>query len=227
MPTFDIVILINWVGSGLIGFLFGVATTWVTFRFERKRDDIAWKREKEKLYIQFLHDKELLILEFEQKTKELEEQLQQQQIEHIRKDILKGVDNPIQAIRDLENMRERLTQLFAKIDEIEQIGKPQKSQAVYEGKGEVIVLDKRFGFFREFREKYKHLDIIVTSVISLALSWLFMKLLLWLYLLIPEPIKSVVDFILAALGLIIFVVIVLSLIMGVWILFEYNVLNRK
>lgn len=35
--------------SGLIAFIFGTLSTWLTYRNERKRDDILWEREKEKL----------------------------------------------------------------------------------------------------------------------------------------------------------------------------------
>ncbi len=73
MPSLDISTLVNWMVSGFIGLIFGLVTAWVTHRYQRKRDDIAWEREKEKLQEQFEHEKRLLELQFQQRLKELEE----------------------------------------------------------------------------------------------------------------------------------------------------------
>jgi hypothetical protein len=103
MTNFDLPILINWLASGFIGFIFGIAGTWVTYRYERMRDDIAWKREKEKLERQFEQDKLLLEIQFQQKLKEIEQQLSQKQSTEIRQELLRGVDNPGKALQELRD----------------------------------------------------------------------------------------------------------------------------
>jgi hypothetical protein len=227
MPVFDIPTFFNWVGSNLIGFLFGVAATWITFRFERKRDDIAWKREKEKLYIQFLHEKEILIAEFEQKTKELEEQLRQRQSERIQNNILKGVDDPIKAIKDLENLKDRLTRLFVKVDEIEQLDVHQRHQSILEGDGEVVLLDKQTNHRRIISDIFKGLlPYIGTLLTTLLLAPIILLILSQLVLLAPEPLKDILNFFVIhpfVLGIFVFFL--------AWFLWLYwsisNIVNRK
>ncbi len=48
--------IVNLIISGLIAFVFGALSTWITYKNERKRDDIAWEREKEKLQQQVNSD---------------------------------------------------------------------------------------------------------------------------------------------------------------------------
>ena len=105
MPSLDIATLINWAVSGFIGLMFGIGSAWVTHRYQRQRDDIAWEREKAKLREQFEHEKRLLELQFQQRLKELEQQSSQQQSSRIRDEILKGVDNPDRAIQELQRAR--------------------------------------------------------------------------------------------------------------------------
>ena len=76
MVVLDISKLIEWVVAGLVGFIFGVAGAWVAYRFERRRDDIAWSREREKLEARFEDEKALLELQFRQRLRELEQQQQ-------------------------------------------------------------------------------------------------------------------------------------------------------
>lgn len=45
----DLPALLNLIFSGIIAFIFGTLSTWLTYRNERKRDDLLWEREKEKL----------------------------------------------------------------------------------------------------------------------------------------------------------------------------------
>ncbi len=65
--------VINWLGSGLIGALFGILGGWASFRFAMKRDEINWKRE----------------LDEKNKQREIEQQYlsRQQIIQSLTKDI--------------------------------------------------------------------------------------------------------------------------------------------
>ena len=105
MSNFDLPTLINWLASGFIGFVFGIAGTWVTYRYERRRDDIAWKREKEKLEKQFEQDRLLLEIQLQQKLKEAEQQAAEKRNDEVRKELLKGVDNPAKAMQELKQSR--------------------------------------------------------------------------------------------------------------------------
>lgn len=108
MPSLDTATLINWVVSVLIGLVFGIGSAWVTHRYQRQRDDIAWEREKTKLREQFEHEKRLLELQFQQRLKELEQQSSQQQSSRVRDEILKGVDDPDKTIEELQRARRRI-----------------------------------------------------------------------------------------------------------------------
>jgi hypothetical protein len=101
MPSLDISTLINWLVSGFIGLIFGVGGAWVAHRYQRQRDDIAWKREKEKLRKQFEHDKKMLQLGFEQKLREVEQQ-------RIRENLLRGVESPDRTIEELQRAKQRI-----------------------------------------------------------------------------------------------------------------------
>jgi hypothetical protein len=105
MTNFDLPTLINWLASGFIGFIFGIAGTWITYRYERIRDDIAWKREKEKLEKQFEQDKLLLELQFEQKLKEADHQFTQKRSIEIRQELMQGMDNPGKALQNLQRSK--------------------------------------------------------------------------------------------------------------------------
>ncbi len=102
MATIDFPTIINWIGSGFIGLIFGVVGAWVAYRYERKRDDISWEREKEKLQQQFTHDRDILELQFQQRIIELEKQLSEQQRSQIREDLTKGLDKPEETINNLQ-----------------------------------------------------------------------------------------------------------------------------
>lgn len=108
MTSLDIPFIINTIFVAIVGSFFGgIVGAWVTHVYQRKRDDIAWEREKEKLKKSFEHERDMLELQFQQRLDELQKQLSQQQSAQLRNDILKGVDNPqraINAIRTLEGL---------------------------------------------------------------------------------------------------------------------------
>ena len=107
MPSIDISVLINWIISGFIGLFFGIISAWFTHRYEKKRDDIAWEREKEKLKQQFDHEVKMLEAQHQQKMIDFERQLREQRHENIRKELLRGVDdaeNEIKKISSLTNI---------------------------------------------------------------------------------------------------------------------------
>jgi WXG100 family type VII secretion target len=105
VPTIDWALLINWIVSGFIGFVFGMISAWISYRFERKRDDIAWQREREKLQEQHRHDLELLEKQFQQKIIELQEQLAREQTSQLRNRLLQGIDNAQETIETLQRSR--------------------------------------------------------------------------------------------------------------------------
>lgn len=119
--------LINLLTTGMIGFVFGVASTWVAHLYQRKRDDIAWQREKEKLQQQFQrdniawhHEKEKLQQQFQHDEEKLKQQFQHdkdllemgyqqklidvenQKVERIREKLIQGLENPAESIAQLE-----------------------------------------------------------------------------------------------------------------------------
>jgi hypothetical protein len=116
MVPLHITSMMNWVIPGFIGLLFGFISAWATHRFQKERDSIAWEREKAKLREQFEYEKRLIEIQFEQRLIEYVRQSEQQQRNRIREEILKGVDNPQQAldallkgereIADIERKRE-------------------------------------------------------------------------------------------------------------------------
>ena len=105
MPTIDWALLINWIVSGFIGFVFGMISAWISYRYERKRDDIAWQREREKLQEQHRHDLELLEKQFQQKMIELEQQLARERTSQLRNRLTQGIDNAQETIENLQRSR--------------------------------------------------------------------------------------------------------------------------
>ena len=83
--------------SGVIGTAFGLITAWVTYRFQRRRDNISWIRENKKLQQQFNHERDLLDANFQQRIKELE----QKERERFRDELTKGLENPAFYIQQL------------------------------------------------------------------------------------------------------------------------------
>lgn len=110
MPTINTTEILNWTISGLIGLFFGIISTWVTHRFQLKREKIAWEREKEKLNEEFEQEKSLLKLQFNQKLLELEHQFSQQRSHLIRAEILKGVEDAEESIRRIARYKKLLNE---------------------------------------------------------------------------------------------------------------------
>lgn len=108
MGQIDWAILINWIVSGFIGLVFGILGGWVTYRRDRIRDDIAWQREKQQFQEDWQRQKELLEIQFDQRLKELELQFSREENERLRNTLLKGVDNPIATIGNLQRARVEL-----------------------------------------------------------------------------------------------------------------------
>ncbi len=84
---------VYWIVSGFIGLLFGVVGGYITYRLERKRDDIKWAREKEQLEATWKHDKEQMELVWQQKLQELEIQFHRDEQIQLRQKLLNGTDN--------------------------------------------------------------------------------------------------------------------------------------
>lgn len=86
--------MVDWLISGSIGLVFGLFSAWVAYRFQRRRDDIAWAREKLKLQEQFAHEKELLERQFQDRAEKLKES-------ELRESLTRGVDNAEKEIKAL------------------------------------------------------------------------------------------------------------------------------
>jgi hypothetical protein len=84
MTNFDIPTLVNWIVSGLIAFAFGALSSWLTYRNERRRDDVAWEREKEKMQRQIQNDLEKL-------REEIKQELYKQRELMVRSEILPAI----------------------------------------------------------------------------------------------------------------------------------------
>ncbi len=115
MGQIDWVLSMNWVVSGLIGLVFGIIGGWATYRFDRKRDDLAWERDKQRIQDEWQHQKRLLEAQFEQRLEELEAQLEREESERLRNTLLRGVDNPDEAIARALRAKVRLSIDYLKI----------------------------------------------------------------------------------------------------------------
>jgi len=101
MQQIDWVTVSTWIVSGLIGTTFGIVSTWATYRFERKRDLIAWEKERKQQLEKFEHEQKMLELQFQQRLVELDLNFKQERLQQLRIDLLRGIDNPHQAIENL------------------------------------------------------------------------------------------------------------------------------
>ena len=100
--SFDIPFIINTIFVAAVGSFFGsIVGAWVTHFYQRKRDDLAWEREKEKLHEQYVHENEILEKQFSQKVMELQIQIKQQAEIQLRDKLTQGIDTPDQAIKEL------------------------------------------------------------------------------------------------------------------------------
>jgi hypothetical protein len=88
--TIDWATLVNWIISGLVGFIFGVIGTTLQHRLDRKRDDLAWQRKLEELQRQWEHENEV-------RLKELLRQQEEKASERIRAELTTGLDTFTQA----------------------------------------------------------------------------------------------------------------------------------
>ena|SRR5215213_8351264 len=110
--SFDFSMFINTIFVAMVGSFFGsIVGAWVTHHYQRKRDDIAWEREKEKLKQQFQHEGEILEKQFQNRMSELEIQLQQRVEAQFREAITKGVDTPEKTIAALTNLQNIVDEL--------------------------------------------------------------------------------------------------------------------
>lgn len=105
---FDIPFIVNTIFVAAVGSFFGsIVGAWVTHYYQKKRDDLAWGREIEKLTKEFNHDIEMANLNNQNELKKLEQQFIQQQHSQIRSEIMKDVHNPeaiLQAIAGLQHL---------------------------------------------------------------------------------------------------------------------------
>jgi hypothetical protein len=103
MMQIDWPTLTNWVVAGLIGAVFGACGAWVTYRLERRRDNIAWERDRKKQLDSFAHESKLLEKGFQQRLTEIEMQFRREDVMKTRQDLLKGIENPLEAVQVLHN----------------------------------------------------------------------------------------------------------------------------
>lgn len=116
MGQIDWVVSMNWVISGLIGLIFGIIGGWATYRFDRKRDDIAWERDKQRIQDEWQHQKKLLESQFEQRLVELEAELKREESERLRSTLLRGVDDPAAAINRAMRAKVQLQMDYLKLN---------------------------------------------------------------------------------------------------------------
>lgn len=119
MPSIDWSLFLNWIVTGIIGLVFGIIGGYVTYRLERKRDDLQWERERLKLELQWKHDREQMELVWKQKVQELELQFVRQDQTRLRDEILMGLNNPsrqiqviLDATRDMTVLRREMVELL-------------------------------------------------------------------------------------------------------------------
>lgn len=83
MPPFDLATLINWIASEFVTACFATLVAWVTYRYQRKRDDIKWER----------------------RITELERQAAEKKSARTREEIVRNSDDPAEAIHKQEQAR--------------------------------------------------------------------------------------------------------------------------
>ncbi len=98
MPFVDLTSLLDYIVSGVVGLLFGgIIGGFITYRFDRKRDDLRWERDKQQLEKQWKHEKEL-------RLKELETQYKEEKANNLRKQLLIGVERPMESIAEAQRL---------------------------------------------------------------------------------------------------------------------------
>lgn len=149
MPTVDWGLLVNWIITGAVGLVFGVIGGYATYRFDRKRDDLRWQREKLNLKDQWEYDKEQLEIAWKQKLQELEIQHQREQQTTLRKELTRGLDSPSRAIKAMSEANSlRFYPVYEKIPaggfgsvgyDGYDVGKTEVTQIIIEGQPHCII----------------------------------------------------------------------------------------
>ena len=112
----DWLTITNWIVSGFIGLAFGLIGSWVSYRYDRKRDNIAWEREKEKINEQWKHEISIMERQFQERLAEIEKEDRNKVVA----DMLRGIDNPQKTIQAIQASKLRLERKTGtSIDEIE------------------------------------------------------------------------------------------------------------
>lgn len=94
MSAIDVPTLINWIVAGFIGVVFGFSSAYFTYRLERRRDDLKWQRELEKLRMEFE-------LKARQWQKEHDKERTEGLSDRINSELTQGLDDPEKAIQSL------------------------------------------------------------------------------------------------------------------------------
>ncbi|RME60109.1 hypothetical protein D6779_02780 [Candidatus Parcubacteria bacterium] len=186
MTTIDWQTLINWLVSGFVGFIFGIGSSWVTYRYERKRDDIAWEREKEKLKQQFQHEKEVLEAEFSQKLVAIKEQerasaekrlaeIQSQKQAEIRASILgRDIINYSQAVHEMAELLQHLRDqgYLVATEPVSIPFDPNRiGEVAFQLKGDVAVLEKSVkDYIRSWEEMSRAIEKIRNDIANAHLA---------------------------------------------------------
>ena len=101
--SFDVPFIVNTIFVAAVGSFFGsIVGAWITHRYQRNRDDVAWEREKEKISEQYAHESEMLEKQFSQKIMELEVQIKLQADSQLRDKLIQGIDAPEKVIKELQ-----------------------------------------------------------------------------------------------------------------------------
>lgn len=114
----------NWIITGLLGVLFGTASGWVTYRYQRRQDDIKWEREKELRREDWQREQEKMKQQWEREQAQLRQQwehemslraleVDEQKRSRFREELLKGTDDPLKAIADLQRAHIELRAMFS------------------------------------------------------------------------------------------------------------------
>lgn len=109
----------NWVITGLLGVLFGTASGWVTYRYQRRQDDIRWEREKEHRREDWQREQEKMKQQWEQEQQKLRQQWEhekdlralqfdEQERARLREELIRGTDDPLKVIEELGRARMEL-----------------------------------------------------------------------------------------------------------------------
>jgi len=113
MSQIDVPTLVNWIVTGVIGLVFGIVSASVVHRYQRRRDDIAWDREKllqqqkfdqEKSQLQerFRHERAGWEAGFLERQRQAVLEAEQKKRNDLRAQLTSGVSDPAKAIRSIK-----------------------------------------------------------------------------------------------------------------------------